>query len=431
MRAAVTRAAAGASRGRARPICQAGSRDRVIVTLTVLAVLAGTPSSGHAQRVTGEARVGGGYDSNPALGVDPGNRRLPQGRPGAGPPPSMEDGVFRVGGWLTGLLREGPVGGYARLDLDGRVYGSGDAMGWERLRIGGLLRFAPVTPRCALDAERFDTSYSDDDAWTLGGGCGARVDLPLGFWLGADALVAGRFFDVGQVDALYGGAASVGWALDPVSVEVSFSAIRRDSDDRDASRTELAPALTARLSTEHVGGELGYRFVAREFDRDAASGHEHVGRLAVWGMPVSWIGGYVELELGHAEGGPQALEYERVQVVGGVRLALDWRPEPDALPVPADAQGPATVLDDGRVRFRFELPGAERASVVGTFNDWDPESGRLERVDGAFVGSFEVPPGRHDYALIVDGEPRRPEGASRYVSDGFGGENAVLVVLDP
>lgn len=405
-------------------------RSPIVAVLGALALVAWPPSPTCAQRVTGEARVGGGYDSNPALAVDPGNRRLPQGGPAA-TPSSMEDGVLRVGGFVAGQLSEDPVAGYARLDLDGRVYGAGDVMLWERLRVGGQLRLEPVTPRCGLDGERFDTSFGDDDAWTLSGTCGARVDLPLGFWIGADGLAGGRFYDVGQVDALYGGGASAGWALGPVSVELSFWAIRRDSDDRDAARVELAPGVAARVRTEHVGGEVSYRFVAREFDRESRSGSEHLGRVAVWAMPIEWIGGYVEVELGYAEGAMQALAYERVQVVGGVRLVLDWRPEPTALPPADDAQGPATVLGDGRVHFRFDLPDAERASLVGDFNDWDAEAGRLERVGDRFEGTFTVPPGRHDYALIVDGEPRRVDGAPRYVSDGFGGENAVLIVEDP
>ena len=406
------------------------ARSPVVAVLGALVLVAWAPSPSHAQRVTGEARVGGGYDSNPALAVDPGNRRLPQGGPGAAPT-SMEDGVARVGGFLAGQLSEDPVSGYARLDLDARVYGSGDVMLWERLRIGGQVAIEPVTPRCGLDGERFDTSFGDDDAWTVSGTCGARVDLPLGFWIGADGLVGGRFYDIGQVDALYGGGAGAGWGLGPVSVELSFWAIRRDSDDGNAARVELAPGLTARVATEHFGGELGYRFVAREFDRESRSGSEHLGRIAVWAMPIEWLGGYVEVELGYAEGASQALTYERVQVVGGARLALDWRPEPEALPPTDDAQGPATVRDDGRVHFRFPLPGARGASVVGDFNDWDPDAGRLEPVGGAFEGTFAIPPGRYDYALIVDGEPRRVEGAPRYASDGFGGENAVLIVEDP
>lgn len=418
------------------------ARVRLAAVVAVVAALA-LAAPAQAQRVMGEARVSGGFDSNPSLAVDPGNRRLPQnaaptpppppapGRPPPDPTSSMEDGVFRVGGFLGGEIGDDLLRGQARLDLDGRVYGSGDAMFWERLHVGARLVLDPVSPRCGLDGERFDTSFTADDAWTLTGSCGARVGLPLGFWLTVDGFGGGRFFDVGQVDTLYGGVVGGGWAWEILRVEVAFLAMRRDSDEEQAARTELSPSVTVRVDTAHVGGELAYRYVERLFDQGSRSGGEHVGRLVAWGMPLPWIGGFAELELGHANGGPQALSYDRVQVVGGVRLVLDWRPEPDRLPPPDDAQGPATVLDDGRVRFRFAIEDAASVAVVGSFNGWDPEAGRLRAVNGAFEGTFAVPPGRHQYAILVDGEPRRPPGAPRYVADDFGGENAVLVVSEP
>jgi hypothetical protein len=422
-------APSSAGRGRGRAVAVVG----LAVAVGAVAALASTPGRAQAQRVAGEARVGAGYDSNPSLAADPGNRRLPQGGGRGRPtiPETLGDGVVRVGGWAGGTVADELVAGFARFELDGRVYGSGQALFWERLRVGGLLRLDVLTPRCALDGSRLDSSFADDAAWTLGGSCGARVALPWRFWLSADLRGAGRFFDVGQTDSLVGGILAAGWALDPLLVEVSFSALRRESDETRARRWELSPLVRVRVDTEHVGGELLYRYVAREFDMGARSGAEHVGRLTAWGMPLPWLGGYVELELGYAEGNPQALSYERLQIVGGLRLALDWRPEPAGLPEPEVEQGPARV-EAGRVRFRFELPGATRVSVVGDFNGWDAASGALRRTgDGVFEGSFRVAPGRHAYSLLVDGEPRRPPGAERYASDGFGGENAIFVVPEP
>jgi hypothetical protein len=196
-----------------------------------------------------------------------------------------------------------------------------------------------------------------------------------------------------------------------------------------ARRTDLSPWIAVRVTTPWIGGQIGYRFVGRVFDSDSRSGGEHTGQAEIWGMFVPWLGIYADLQLGYAEGGPQALSYERVQVTGGLRLVLEWQPEPAELPPPSATQGPATVLDDGGVRFVFELPDATEVSVVGDFDGWDEARGRLtRRADGRFEGRFEVGPGRHEYALIVDGEPMRPPGAERYVSDGFGGENAVLIV---
>lgn len=343
------------------------------------------------------------------------------------PAASMDDAVVRVGGFAAGELGDDLLVGSARFDLDGRVFGSGNALFFERLRVGLALRLDPVTPRCGLIGSRFDIGFSDDASWTVEGSCGARLELPFGFRVDAEGWGGARYFDQGQTDTLGGGDLSVGWTLAPFSIDVGFSVVRRDSDRNDARRTELSPRVVLRLSHELVGAELVYRAVVREFEVASQSGVEHVGQLAVWVSPLPWIAPFAELELGTADGKPQALTYERVQIVGGVRLALDWRPEPAALPPPDETQGPVTVRD-GHARFRFAMD-ADRVSVVGDFDDWDEDAGRLERgPDGAFEGDFEVGPGHHRYHLIVDGGPVRPPNAERYVVDDFGGEDGVFVV---
>lgn len=379
------------------------------------------------ERVTGELRAGGGYDSNPALAADASNRRQPSGPGrGHGATAPAEDGFARVAGWISGRLGDSPQG-TARLELDGRVYGRGELLFWERLVIEGALRVGDLTPRCRLEGARLDVTASDDSAWSGAVACGASGRLPLGFWLAGELQGGVRAFDVGQLDGLVGGELSAGWALDVIAIELGLTLVRRESDDERARRTDLAPWIGVRVATEHVGGRASYRYVAREFEASARTGGEHVGRAELWAMPLPWLGAYADLELGFAEGGAQALAYERVQLTAGVRLALDWRPEPAEPPERA-----TRVLEGGRVRFAFDLPGAERVSVVGDFNGWDEARGRLERAaDGRFEGHLHVGPGRHAYHLIVDGEPTRPPGAARYVRDDFGGENAVLVVGEP
>src|SRR5690606_3054301 len=154
-----------------------------------------------------------------------------------------------------------------------------------------------------------------------------------------------------------------------------------DSDEHRAERADLSPFAEVRVTSEHVGGSVLYQLVAREFDRGAQSGLEHVGRAVGWGMPLPWLGAFVGPELGFAEGQPQALSYERVAVIGGVRIALEWRaprtPPPD---------GPA-VAEGGRVRFRVSLPDASVVAVVGDFNGWDEAAGALrETAEGVFEG---------------------------------------------
>ncbi len=398
---------------------------RAAIALALALGLAGARVSAQ-ERVRGELRAGGGYDSNPSLAAEPGSRRNPASGMGRPVPPSTEDGVARVGGYLLGQIGGSPAAS-ARFDLDGRVYGSGDVLFYERLMLEGSVRVDDLVPRCRLEGARLDLTLSDDSAWSGAVACGALLSLPSGFWIAGEGMGGVRAFDGGQLDGIGGGELSAGWSADAFAVELGLTALRRESDADQARRTELAPWIALRLTTEHVGGQLAYRFVQRFFDADSRSGGEHTGRLEVYGMPLPWLGAYAELELGYAEGGAQALAYERAQITGGLRLALDWRSAVAPAPEPP-TQGPATLEDGGWVRFELALPGAERVSVVGDFNDWDAERGVLERRGERFVGRFQLGPGRHAYSLVVDGEPRRPPGAPRYVSDDFGGENAVLVV---
>jgi opacity protein-like surface antigen len=85
---------------------------------------------------------------------------------------------------------------------------------------------------------------------------------------------------------------------------------------------------------------------------------------------------------------------------------------------------------DGRVCFRVSAAGAERVSVAGSFNDWDPEATPLRPAgDGRWEGCAELEPGTYQYAYIIDGEWTTPPEAKSVVEDGFGGRNGILEVL--
>ena len=90
-------------------------------------------------------------------------------------------------------------------------------------------------------------------------------------------------------------------------------------------------------------------------------------------------------------------------------------------------------LDDGRIRFRVRAPAAQSVALVGDWTGWDPAAGPMARSDDPKAASVweiaaAVPPGRHTYSFLVDGQPVRPPEADAYVSDGFGSENGVLLV---
>ncbi len=94
----------------------------------------------------------------------------------------------------------------------------------------------------------------------------------------------------------------------------------------------------------------------------------------------------------------------------------------------APAEG-ATVY----VQFVLEAPEARSVAVAGDFNEWSPQVALTDPDgDGVWTGRVALKPGVHQYMFVVDGsrwmtDPR----ADRYVDDGFGSRNAVLLVTDP
>ncbi|MCU1279127.1 MAG: glycoside hydrolase family 13 domain protein, partial [bacterium] len=112
--------------------------------------------------------------------------------------------------------------------------------------------------------------------------------------------------------------------------------------------------------------------------------------------------------------------YQLDEVVAGVAagwtFAHERAPPPDPL-LPA-VHG-RTVTFYARAR-----PGAQVA-VVGDWNGWSPQP--LSAAGGdRYQGTFDLPPGRHGWALSIDGRMITPPQASAFIDDGFGGKNAIV-----
>jgi hypothetical protein len=95
--------------------------------------------------------------------------------------------------------------------------------------------------------------------------------------------------------------------------------------------------------------------------------------------------------------------------------------------------GPAPMLGahEGVAQFVARFPEAHSVAVVGAFNDWRPEATPLadDDHDGVWDARVILPTGQHEYMFVVDGERWVSDPlAGRYVADGFGRQNAVLVV---
>ena len=80
--------------------------------------------------------------------------------------------------------------------------------------------------------------------------------------------------------------------------------------------------------------------------------------------------------------------------------------------------------------FRLEAPEAQQVRVTGTFCDWETNSCALKKArTGIWETTLSLPPGRHEYRFLVDGEWRDDPNCTERVPNPFGSENCVLHVL--
>ena len=79
--------------------------------------------------------------------------------------------------------------------------------------------------------------------------------------------------------------------------------------------------------------------------------------------------------------------------------------------------------------FSFTSPKATEVSVAGTFNNWDPKTHRLTRDKrGRWRTVVALPPGRHEYRFVVDGEWVSDPKAENTVANAFGNTNGVITL---
>jgi hypothetical protein len=63
----------------------------------------------------------------------------------------------------------------------------------------------------------------------------------------------------------------------------------------------------------------------------------------------------------------------------------------------------AAAESEGAVLFLMPAPGAQSVTVVGNFNGWDATPLSDKDGDGIWTASISLPPGRYEYAFVVDG----------------------------
>jgi hypothetical protein len=101
-----------------------------------------------------------------------------------------------------------------------------------------------------------------------------------------------------------------------------------------------------------------------------------------------------------------------------------------------DPKSPNRLASAGRrptpVVFSLNLPEARSVALVGSFNQWRSQGFEMQREGSnknVWTITLTLPEGRYEYAFMVDGEKlvADPQ-AGFYQNDGFGNENAVLIL---
>jgi Glycogen recognition site of AMP-activated protein kinase len=90
----------------------------------------------------------------------------------------------------------------------------------------------------------------------------------------------------------------------------------------------------------------------------------------------------------------------------------------------------ASSTDRELVRFQLSAPNASHVTLVGSFNEWNPVATPLVRdaATGTWMVVLRLPPGRHVYAFVVDGDVTADPAAPRAADNDFGSANSVVLV---
>jgi len=89
----------------------------------------------------------------------------------------------------------------------------------------------------------------------------------------------------------------------------------------------------------------------------------------------------------------------------------------------------APRVENGQVVFSCQEPAAGTVYLAGAFNGWNAQGDLMERgEDGIWRLAMSLPAGRHEYKFVIDGNWTSDPNALETGPDGFGGENAIVVL---
>ncbi|HNV86229.1 MAG TPA: isoamylase early set domain-containing protein [Candidatus Omnitrophota bacterium] len=81
------------------------------------------------------------------------------------------------------------------------------------------------------------------------------------------------------------------------------------------------------------------------------------------------------------------------------------------------------------VTFSLSTPKASKVTLVGSFNNWNPQATPLKKAAGNnWSVKIALNPGRYEYKFWVDGRWENDPKACGYVTNPFGSTNCVVDV---
>lgn len=86
-------------------------------------------------------------------------------------------------------------------------------------------------------------------------------------------------------------------------------------------------------------------------------------------------------------------------------------------------------FDEAVIRFTYISDEAASVCITGDFNGWSKDSDCLLKTGKTWSIALPLPPGRYQYAFILDGRTWIKDPSALLSADnGFGTENSVLIV---
>ena len=82
-----------------------------------------------------------------------------------------------------------------------------------------------------------------------------------------------------------------------------------------------------------------------------------------------------------------------------------------------------------KITFSYLAPGAQSVQLAGDFTGWEQSPVALRKAkDGVWKKTLALPPGDHEYRLLVDGKWCDDQQCADHRPNAFGSQNCVCIV---